>query len=105
MSGPIRLTMGAPLNDDDGEDSGSAYAFLRVGDSWIQVSKITAGDGTKKEEFGFSVAVGKDFAAVGANMASHPKAGVRAGAVYVYRAVDDLLLPVEPSLLTVTILG
>ena len=44
---------------------GSAYVFVRSGTTWTQQSKLTAGDGTPEDYFGFSVAVAGDTAVVG----------------------------------------
>ncbi len=58
--------VGAPLDDDLGTDSGSAYVFERAGSSWGQQAKLTAGDGAADDEFGYSVSLGGDTALVGA---------------------------------------
>ena len=44
---------------------GSAYVFVRSGDTWSQEQKLTAGDGTAFDYFGFSVAVSGNTAVVG----------------------------------------
>ena len=57
----------APEDDDQGTDSGAAYAYERQGDgSWIEVDKLTPSDGTELGLFGFSVALSGDHAFVGA---------------------------------------
>ena len=47
--------VGAPCDDDNGDESGSAYVFLRTGASWSQVAKLVAGDGAEDDSFGISV--------------------------------------------------
>ena len=42
------LAVGARLDDDDGESSGSAYVFQRSGDDWLEVAKLTASAITTK---------------------------------------------------------
>jgi len=59
-------SIGAPLDDDAGGDSGSAYVFVHTGGSWVQRSKLTAADGTAGDEFGNSVALSGDTVLVGA---------------------------------------
>ncbi|MFT3746494.1 MAG: carboxypeptidase regulatory-like domain-containing protein [Pyrinomonadaceae bacterium] len=44
---------------------GSAYVFTRSGTAWSQQAKLTAGDGTAFDYFGFSVAVDSNTAVVG----------------------------------------
>ena len=73
---------GAYLDDDNGSDSGSAYVAQRVGSSWSQMAKLTASDGAAGDHFGESVAIGGDFAVVGANY--HYGAAYRSGAAYVF---------------------
>lgn len=62
----LRAAVGAPLNDDSGEGSGSAYVFLKSGSSWNLEAKLTAGDAAEFEEFGRSVAMDGSWLAVGA---------------------------------------
>ena len=61
--GSGRIVVGAPLDDDNGTDSGSAYIFDLDGN---ELTKITASDGAADDQFGFSVAVGSGRIVVGA---------------------------------------
>ena len=56
--------IGAGWDDDNGEDSGSAYIFKRNGTSWIQHQKLTASDGGICDLFGKSVSIDKDYIAI-----------------------------------------
>ncbi|MDP8239591.1 MAG: T9SS type A sorting domain-containing protein [Candidatus Hatepunaea meridiana] len=58
--------IGARGNDDDGEDSGSAYIFVRDGDDWREQAKLTADDAAARDYFGFSVSISGDYSVVGA---------------------------------------
>ena len=61
--------VGAHRDDDNGDDSGSAYIFSRDEggtNSWGQVQKLLAGDGASDDEFGRSVSISGDTAIVGA---------------------------------------
>jgi hypothetical protein len=63
------VIVGAVGDDDNGEQSGSAYVFARnVGgaDNWGQVVKLTASNGTEDDRFGIAVALAGDVAVVGA---------------------------------------
>ncbi len=57
--------MGAPRDDDNGKDSGSAYIFKRDGASWVQQQKLLASDGTAGDQFS-RVCISGDLAIVGA---------------------------------------
>jgi len=60
-----RIVVGAPLDDDNGNRSGSAYIFDLDG---TQLAKITNSDGAREDDqFGKSVAVGCGRIVVGAN--------------------------------------
>ena len=59
--------VGAPLDDDNGTDSGAAYVFVRNGAIWTEEAKLTASDGAADDQFGFSVSLAGDRALVGAH--------------------------------------
>jgi hypothetical protein len=59
------LVVGAPADDDNGFQSGSAYVFKQVGGVWTQQAKLLPSDGVEGDEFGRSVAVDGDTAVVG----------------------------------------
>ena len=46
------VILGAPFDDDNGSDSGSAYIFTRSGTTWTQEAKLTASEGAAGERFG-----------------------------------------------------
>ncbi|XOF35274.1 MAG: FG-GAP repeat protein [Candidatus Electrothrix sp. YB6] len=56
----------APYDDDNGSRSGSAYVFVRTGDTWTQQNKLVAEDGAADDNFGCSVSVSGDTAVIGA---------------------------------------
>ena len=65
ISGDTAL-VGAYQDDDAGSDTGSAYVFVRSGDTWTQQAKLTASDAAAGDYFGYSVSVSGDTALVGA---------------------------------------
>ncbi|RJP38535.1 MAG: hypothetical protein C4547_04460 [Phycisphaerales bacterium] len=73
---------GAPRDDDNGRDSGSAYVFEYVGQRWREVEKLVPPDGHAQANFGDAVAISGATLLVGAPGDS--EAGNNAGAVYVY---------------------
>ncbi len=71
--------VGAPRDDDDGNESGSAYLFWYDGANWIDEDKLTASDAAADGHFGISVALEGDVAMVGASGEE-----TVAGAVYAF---------------------
>ena len=80
MSGDLAI-VGAPGDDDDGPDSGSAYVFDGSA-GWSQVAKLTPSDGTALDQFGYSVAISGDLAVVGAW--GDDDSGSASGSAYVF---------------------
>jgi|GEM_PF-600954 len=68
--------------------AGSAYIFVRSGDTWTQQEKIVASDRGTDDEFGRSVAISGDHAIVGAPTEDHDASGGeyvwKAGSAYVF---------------------
>jgi parallel beta-helix repeat protein len=60
------LVVGAPGNDDGGNSSGSAYVFIKSGDTWTELAKLTASDAATEDKFGYSVSISGDTIVVGA---------------------------------------
>ena len=65
LSGDTVL-IGAAQDDDDGEDSGSAYVFARSGTTWTLQQRLTGSEIAAEHFFGWSVALVGDIAMVGA---------------------------------------
>jgi hypothetical protein len=76
------LLVGAPGDDDTGNESGSVYRFGFDGVAWREVQKFTAWDGAPGDGFGYSVSMAGGTAAVGARYDDHN--GVDSGSVYVF---------------------
>ncbi len=76
------VVVGAPHDDDKGDDSGSVYVFTRAGTAWSQQAKLTAADGAEGDVFGIDVALSGDTILVGADL--NDEKALNAGAVYVY---------------------
>jgi hypothetical protein len=74
--------IGAAYDDDNGNDSGSAYVFYHTGISWIQQAKLLALDGAAGDCFGCSVALSWGTALIGADGVDDN--GVYSGSVYVF---------------------
>ena len=78
--------VGAFYDDDKGNESGSAYIFLRSGTSWSQQAKLTASDGAVGDWFGDSVSISGDYAIVGAN--GDDVNGSNSGSAYIFKRDD-----------------
>jgi uncharacterized protein (TIGR03437 family) len=61
------IVIGA-YGDDNGfnSDQGAAYVFVRSGTTWSQQAKLTVGNGTANDWFGYAVALSGDTALIGA---------------------------------------
>ncbi len=75
------LVVGAYLDDDGGDRSGSAYVYRYNGSAWQSDTKLVASDGAEGDEFGHSVAIEDNVIVVGAR---HFFNG-GAGAAYIFR--------------------
>ncbi|MBN2001657.1 FG-GAP repeat protein [candidate division KSB1 bacterium] len=78
-----RALIGAMYDDDKGDNSGSAYIFRFNGVNWEQEAKLTADDGTTKDNFGWSVSLDGDHALIGACMDDDK--GLEFGSAYIFR--------------------
>ncbi|MCP4961671.1 MAG: hypothetical protein GY925_20690 [Actinomycetia bacterium] len=76
------VLVGAKGDDDGGSKSGSAYLFIESTGTWTEETKLTAGDASPSDEFGFAVALSGDLAVIGAPQ--NDDAGTNSGSVYVF---------------------
>ncbi len=76
------LLIGAHCNDDLGPDSGSAYVFVRNGDTWAQQAKLLASDGAGGDYFGWSVSLDGNTAIIGA--IADDDNGAQSGSAYIF---------------------
>jgi len=60
------IVAGAPLDDPNGDFSGSAYVFEESDGEWSQTAKLVAPDGERGDSFGDAVATNGDTIAIGA---------------------------------------
>ncbi len=76
--------VGAYWDDDNGNNSGSAYIFTRSGSTWTQQAKLLASDRAVGDYFGRSVAMDGDTAIVGANGDRANTNGYDSGSAYIF---------------------
>ena len=76
--------VGAIYEDEDGDNSGSAYIFTRDGTTWTQQIKLTPTDNDRgtNDQFGWCADIGTNTAIAG----SHRLTGTDTGAAYVFVA-------------------
>jgi hypothetical protein len=80
-----RVLVGAPQDDDLGDDSGSAYIFEMPPGGWVNMTetvKLTAVGGVASENFGESVSIVADMALIG--LPQYWSGGIGAGCAFVF---------------------
>jgi hypothetical protein len=82
ISGTLAV-IGAPRDDDNGENSGAAYVFKKVMGSWVFEEKIISTDGSEYDQFGSHVRISGSEIFVGAK--GYDSTKTNAGSVYVYQ--------------------
>ncbi|MFG0256516.1 MAG: hypothetical protein ACF8GE_01285 [Phycisphaerales bacterium JB043] len=60
------LLIGAPTDNEGGDDAGAAYVFTRSGGNWGFAQKLIASDSGEEDRFGVDVALHVSYALVGA---------------------------------------
>lgn len=80
---PDMALVGAPVDSPGGVSSGSAYAFVRSGNTWSQQAELTEQNGADQDSFGQAVALGASTALVG-SPGYQTAAGSKAGAAFTY---------------------
>jgi hypothetical protein len=76
--------IGADLDDDKGENSGSAYVYTRSKGTWSQQAKLTAADAGNVDIFGVRVAISGDTALIAARRDDDDVNGADSGSAYVF---------------------
>ena len=76
------LVMAAPADDDKGNNTGSAYVYVRNGGVWTEQQKLIADDGAVSDWFGSSLSISGDTLVVGAYYDDDK--GSKSGSAYVY---------------------
>jgi hypothetical protein len=78
--------IGAPWDDDNGTDSGSAYVFTRTDTTWTPQAKLCAVDAAAGDNFGYSVSLDGDTALIGAQLDDDN--GFNSGSAYIFIRSD-----------------
>ena len=77
-----RIITSSHLDDDNGNNSGSAYIFELDGTSWTQAQKINASDGNNSDVFGNFVSISGNNAIAGSF--GNDENGSESGAAYIF---------------------
>ena len=84
------LLLGAPFDDENGVESGSAYVYVHDGVDWVLQTRLLPSDGSAGDMFGWSVALDGNLAVVSAwNTAPCCNAVQKRGSVYVFLRTDS----------------
>jgi phosphopantetheinyl transferase len=81
--------VGAHLDDDGGDCSGSAYIFVRDGTDWTEQAKLTADDAAERDFLGWSVSISGDYTVVGAWRDDDDDDGEDSGSAYIYNLGEN----------------
>ena len=76
------VAVGAVLDNDHGNNSGSVYVFRNYSDGWDLQSKVVASDGKAEDFFGYSLSLTASYLLVGALNAD--VAATKSGAAYLF---------------------
>lgn len=76
--------VGADLDDDNGENTGSVYVYTNVNGEWREQAKLTASDAGEVDIFGVRVAISGDTALIAARRDDDDVKGVDTGSAYVF---------------------
>ncbi len=79
--------IGAYTDDDNGDNSGSAYIFCFIDSNWVQEAKLLASDGAAGDRFGNSVGISGDTVVIGAVYDDDNGGG--SGSAYIFRFTDS----------------
>jgi hypothetical protein len=92
------IVIGAVMDDDAGQSSGSVYVFAQQGNSWTEDVKVTASDASAGDRFGHAVSISGETIAVSARF-DDSSAGQNTGSAYVITTpsaqIDRLIGQVE----------
>jgi len=78
--------VGAPNDDDNGANSGSAYIYWKNGEYWPMKVKLCPLDGAAGDEFGTSVSNTSEIVVIGAP--SDDDQGFSSGSVYIFEKIS-----------------
>lgn len=79
------ILIGAPGDNHNGGNSGSAYLFDNGGSAWVEGARLNAADSVTADSFGLSVGLSGDLAVIGARGDDHVnQSGNDEGSAYVF---------------------
>lgn len=78
------IAISALFDDDNGDDSGSVYIFVKQGNDWLQQAKLTASNGAAMDWFGQSVDMNEDGNTIVIGAYQTDNNGNNSGSAYIY---------------------
>jgi hypothetical protein len=84
LQGDTALIGAYSANIEGDANRGAAYVYRRIGSAWVFEQKLLASDGGNPDQFGFSVALDRDAALIGAWQKAI-EGNVAQGAAYAFR--------------------
>ena len=91
ISGDIAV-VGAWIDGENGENSGSAYVWKRVDGEWLEIAKLTPSDPAVDARFGYSVSISGNFIIIGA---PSDNGSPNQGAAYVFLQFVGVWVEIE----------
>ncbi len=80
--------IGSPVDEINNQiSSGSAYIFKRVGDNWVEETKLVPSDPTYGATFGLTVSLYNNYVVIGSPKSEHNN--IKPGAAYIFRKIGD----------------
>lgn len=73
------IVVGALFDENNGQNTGSAYVFTRINNQWSETSKLIASDGGEEYLFGNSVSISGDIIVIASVLSNEDK-----GSAYVF---------------------
>ena len=82
LSGTVLLAGDSEARNNDSLSTGAAYIFIPGNTSWVENQKLTAGDGSLGDLFGYSVSISGNYAVVSAP--GDQDMGINSGSAYIF---------------------
>lgn len=82
------IVVGAPFDDENGDNAGAAIVYRRTGDAWAMEARLTSGETASGDHFGAAVATDGERILVGSP--EDDDRGENAGAAFVFSRVEGV---------------
>lgn len=86
LDGDVAL-IGTMRDNTQGDETGAAFVFVRIGGVWVEQAKLLASDAAAGDRYGRSCDLQGDYIAIGGHL--HDGVGADSGSAYVYERDDN----------------